>query len=396
MRYAERCRHLAMALVAMGLLWLAMLNTTHAHELRPSIVSIVPPGEGDATVLTIRLRTNLEALISEIGSAHDDTDDAPGASRYDALHAMTSTALSKELRDYLPTLRDTIRIGQLPSGDPGRLHLIDASIPESQHDMPRDSVLTFTAELLPATTGITWQWAEIYGAAILRTDQSDVLFSQYLQPGQQSDTVPLRIGAATSDAALTAAVPQSQGSTFIDYVVVGFQHIIPKGMDHILFVIALFLLSPRFKPMLWQVSMFTLAHTLTLALGITGVLSLPASVVEPLIALSIAVVCVENLLSCRMGQWRLVLVFAFGLLHGLGFAGVLGDIGLSPGAFVQSLLAFNIGVEIGQVTVVLLCFLLAGWPFGTRPWYRTVVTTPASLLIGGIGLLWFVQRLPTG
>ena len=174
---------------------------------------------------------------------------------------------------------------------------------------------------------------------------------------------------------------------------IGYEHIVPRGLDHILFVIGLFLLAPRFKPIAWQISMFTLAHTITLALGMTGIIALPASIVEPLIALSISVICVENLLANRTGKSRLAIVFVFGLLHGLGFAGVLSDIGLASDRFASSLLAFNIGVELGQLTVVFLCFLLVGWWFGEKPWYRKIVTNPASLLIGATGSFWFLQRL---
>jgi hypothetical protein len=86
-------------------------------------------------------------------------------------------------------------------------------------------------------------------------------------------------------------------------------------------------------------------------------------------------------------------VFLFGLLHGLGFAGVLMEIGLEPGRIVSSLLAFNVGVELGQLAVVLLCFALVGWWFGNKPWYRNRVTVPASSVIGAIGFFWFLQRV---
>lgn len=178
---------------------------------------------------------------------------------------------------------------------------------------------------------------------------------------------------------------------FVNYLKLGFVHIIPRGFDHILFVIGLFLLSPNLNALLWQVSAFTVAHTLTLALGATGVVRLPADIVEPLIALSILWVAIENLLTNRFSRWRVVVVFCFGLLHGLGFAGVLLKIGLSGTHFISALLAFNVGVELGQLTVIALCFLTVGWAM-RRPSYHGRVVAPASCAIALIAAFWVVER----
>ena len=177
------------------------------------------------------------------------------------------------------------------------------------------------------------------------------------------------------------------------YIMLGYVHILPKGLDHILFILGLFLFSPKLRPLLWQVTMFTLAHTLTLGLAMSGVVSLPARIVEPLIAASIAYVGIENIRSRALQNSRLALVFAFGLLHGLGFASVLADFGMERGAFMTSLISFNVGVELGQLTILLACFALVGYWFGQRSWYRKWVTVPASALITVIALYWMVERL---
>ena len=166
----------------------------------------------------------------------------------------------------------------------------------------------------------------------------------------------------------------------------------PKGLDHILFIIGLFLLSPRLKPLLWQVTTFTLAHSLTLALSMLGVLKLPSSIVEPLIARSIVYVAVENMMTDRLQRWRPAVIFAFGLLHGLGFAGVLSEIGLSTADFAAGLIAFNVGVELGQLAVVAACFLTVGL-FRGAPFYRAAITVPASLVIAVVGAYWFIERV---
>jgi uncharacterized membrane protein YczE len=104
-------------------------------------------------------------------------------------------------------------------------------------------------------------------------------------------------------------------------------------------------------------------------------------------------VAVENVFTSRLHAWRPLVVFCFGLLHGMGFAGVLTDIGLPRSEFVPALLAFNAGVELGQLTVILAAFLLVGAWFRNKPWYRQRIVIPGSLLIAAVGLFWFVQRI---
>ena len=176
------------------------------------------------------------------------------------------------------------------------------------------------------------------------------------------------------------------------YLWLGYTHILPKGLDHILFVLGLFLLSPRWKTMLLQVTAFTVAHSITLGLSIYGIVSLPSRIVEPLIALSIAYVAVENLFTRDLKPWRVALVFMFGLLHGLGFAGVLRELGLPREEFLTALVTFNLGVEGGQLTVIAAA--LAGVGASMRKaWYRAWVVIPVSMVIAAIGLYWTVVRL---
>jgi hypothetical protein len=111
------------------------------------------------------------------------------------------------------------------------------------------------------------------------------------------------------------------------------------------------------RPLLTQVSLFTLAHTITLALAALGYVVVPGSIVEPLIAASIVYVAVENIFMKNLSPWRPFVVFGFGLLHGLGFASVLAEFGLPESAFVPALIGFNVGVEIGQLSVIAVMFL---------------------------------------
>jgi hypothetical protein len=176
------------------------------------------------------------------------------------------------------------------------------------------------------------------------------------------------------------------------YLWLGYTHILPKGLDHILFVLGIFLLSPRLKTMLLQVTAFTIAHSITLGLSMYGIVSLPSRIVEPLIALSIAYVAIENVATRELKPWRLALVFMFGLLHGLGFAGVLRELGLPRGEFLTALLTFNAGVELGQLTIITAAWLAVG-AFVTRTWYRRAIAIPASCGIAAIGIYWTVTRV---
>ena len=189
-----------------------------------------------------------------------------------------------------------------------------------------------------------------------------------------------------------AVVPPTRRQVAKQYLVLGYTHILPKGSDHILFVLGIFLLSTKLKPVLLQVTAFTIAHTITLALTIYGIVSLRPAIVEPLIALSIVYVAVENIATSELRPWRIALVFGFGLLHGMGFAGVLSELGLPRSEFLTGLLCFNAGVELGQLTVILAAFLLIGLPFRHKPWYRRRVVVPLSLAIAAVGLYWALTR----
>lgn len=179
---------------------------------------------------------------------------------------------------------------------------------------------------------------------------------------------------------------------FMRFLKLGFLHILPYGLDHILFVLGLFFFSTLMRPLLIQVTAFTIAHSITLGLSLVGLFSLPAEIVEPLIALSIAVVALENIFFRRMKPSRWMVVFAFGLIHGMGFAGVLRGLGLPEGQFLTTLLSFNLGVELGQLAVILLAYAATFWAWN-KPWYFRFVVVPVSLAIALTGLYWTVTRI---
>jgi hypothetical protein len=177
------------------------------------------------------------------------------------------------------------------------------------------------------------------------------------------------------------------------YLQLGVRHIIPEGFDHILFVVSLCLLSTKIKTILWQATAFTVAHSITLALSMKSIIIAPSAVVEPIISLSILFVAVENILLTRLKPWRVLIVFMFGLIHGMGFASSLNEIGLPRNQFYTSILSFNAGVEIGQMPVITAAFLLLVIPMGREPWYKRRAAYPLSALIGCIAAFWIIQRV---
>lgn len=185
----------------------------------------------------------------------------------------------------------------------------------------------------------------------------------------------------------------SRGDAAIIYLWLGYKHILPLGFDHILFVLSLFLLSPKLKPIILQSTAFTIAHSVTLCLAAYNVINPSPKIIEPLIALSILYVALENIFSPRLKPSRIGIVFLFGLVHGLGFAGALAEMGLPRNAYFISLITFNIGVELGQLTIILAAwFLMAKW-FSGKSFYRSRIVIPLSIMIACIAAFWTVERI---
>ena len=185
----------------------------------------------------------------------------------------------------------------------------------------------------------------------------------------------------------------SKTDAAILYLQLGFAHILPMGLDHILFVLSLFLLSPKLKPVLWQATAFTVAHSITLGLAMFKVITPSAAIIEPIIALSIMYVALENIFSPTLKKSRIGIVFLFGLVHGMGFANALGELGLPQNSYLTSLIMFNVGVELGQIAVIVAAFLLFGKWFGNKPYYRKFIVIPLSVIITLMAGYWTVERL---
>ncbi len=250
--------------------------------------------------------------------------------------------------------------------------------------------VTLSATLPAATSTIAWRTALVVGAY--------PLFVQGAGSPEVTD------GTAVTEWVNGPQLSRTFGVEDLDrsrdghwpLVWVGLTHIVPNGTDHILFVVGLCLLARSTRQLLAQITAFTVAHSVTLGFAAAGVVTLPAFVVEPLIALSIVYIALENLVAAPLSRWRLAVVFAFGLLHGLGFADALSSLLPSTGTLLLSLVAFNVGVELGQLVVVaatIAVFLLVS---RTGADTQRLIARPASLVIGGAGVLWTLERLISG
>ena len=248
---------------------------------------------------------------------------------------------------------------------------------------------------------LTWHYGWTFASYALAVQEGNSEPEVTWLEGNASSPA-LQLASASSAAAAAAGDSPSTAtgarggrtlSTMGRYLWLGFTHLLPLGTDHVLFVLGLFLLNSRVRPLLAQVSAFTVAHSLTLAASMSGLIHVPAHIVEPLIAASIAYVAIENVLQTRLTSARVTVVFACGLLHGLGFAGVLSELGLPAGQFLVALLSFNSGVELAQLTIVGGAFALLGLRVAERTWYRERVVVPASLMIALVAVYWTVERL---
>ena len=387
----SRLKHLQAIVFILSLF---LLTPLHAHEVRPAIVDLNIDQQGQ---YNMSIKLNLEALMSKVEANIEDTNDSENVDLYNSLRQMSAQDLAQEFLMFEDSLLKNIHLNIDNKDLPMDVSSID--IPDvGDLDLARDSVLNFKGTIPNKAKTLKWNWNKSYGNAALRigTTSSPELYSAYLKEGKTSDAVNLsfKVTDCGSDTAGNKCTTQtSRFDTFVNYISVGFTHIVPLGIDHILFVVGLFLLSTALRPLLIQVTSFTIAHSVTLALGMFGVVNIPPSIVEPLIAASIVYVCVENIYMDHITKWRPVVVFGFGLLHGLGFASVLTEFGLARNNYVSGLIGFNVGVELGQLAVITACFLLVGIWFRKKSWYRQRITIPASIVIAFIAVYWFIERV---
>jgi hydrogenase/urease accessory protein HupE len=366
--------------VALGLLAFLGPARAPAHPLAPTeVTATLGPSNAD---LTLTLAWHLLAGEAESPEAAD------------AYLEVQLQSTGPERAAWLARVRHWLesRVHLVCDGAevPLRVALPALEVP-AQAELPTGSLPALPVEaeatLAPGTAGCRVRLDASLGAAMLhlRRPGRFVEDVRLLGPGETSPDYPLTMQAAQP--------PAPPPPTLGEYIVIGFEHIVPDGLDHVLFVLALFFLGAGARALLWQVTAFTLAHSVTLALGLLGWAHLPDGIVEPAIAASIAFVALEDLFGDRTAtRRRVAVVFLFGLLHGLGFAGALRETGLPTDRFASTLIGFNVGVELGQLAVLAAAFALTR-PIATWAGYERWVRRPACAAIAATGLYWTLTRL---
>jgi HupE / UreJ protein len=349
-------------LLLVMLFLLSAATSAAAHEIGTTRVTldILADGRWRARILTPP-----SALLARLAARMPDIPPDTGV---DAYRPALTAAIGFEID------------GQLSEPKPVSV------IVHQAEDKDRPAVAEIIAEgaLPPQAARATWRFDLVASAYSLSIHHTGL---------QQPTLIWIDGDAWSAPFSLTGAEKKSLAKILSDYISLGFTHVLPLGFDHILFILALCLYAPRLRPLLLQASAFTLAHSATLALTMTGLIRPPSNLVEILIALSIAFVAVENLVAPRPTARRPLIVFAFGLLHGMGFAGALREAAPVSADLVPALIGFNIGVEFGQIAVIGLYILLVGFWTRSRRWYRAWVVSPLSLLIAAAGAAWTWERL---
>lgn len=358
----------------------------YADVVKPALVEISV--FSDARV-NIEIRTSIEALLTGINGRYRNTQEAPNSDEYDALRELEAPDLREAFNAFHPVLLDGVDLIVDGVSIPLEMGVVDIA-PPGYTKVPRASVIRLVGTIPEGAMSLQWYYPMAFGDQAVRVRQVDETAGEYHWSGHQwiKDDKPSQPFSLTE--VFTKPTFWSVASL---YVSAGFLHIVPKGLDHILFILGIFLMSMRLKPLLLQATMFTIAHSLTLSLGVFGLVNLPPQIVEPLIALSIAYVAFENFASDQLSRFRLPVVFAFGLLHGLGFATILTEFGLPEELYVAALLWFNVGVEFGQIALLVCAYLAITVWFSRAEVYRRCVVLPGSLAIGGLGAYWMVERV---
>ena len=278
----------------------------------------------------------------------------------------------------------TSRLRVSASGEP-----LDFQIQKVDPRPDRHGVaLTFQAPLHATASGLS-----VTARFVPENNQHETFLNVYDRSGHVLAQEVLT--AERAHAEVYARGPEGILAVLATFIRAGIHHIF-IGPDHILFIVGLLLLGGTLKRVLQVATSFTLAHSITLALAVLGLVRISGRIVEPLIALSIVYVGFENLRARPGGpDWRTRIAFAFGLIHGFGFASVLREFGLPHGALAWSLLGFNVGVELGQVCIVLAVVPLLALLRAAMPRLATRTVAAGSWGIIGTGGFWFVQRVLT-
>lgn len=359
------------------LLLLGSVSALHAqaHDLPYALVEI---HEGEET-REVRIFTHVPALVLGVERTHLTPAQA------DHLTTLPDNTLARRSEQFAQAMSATLYVavdGVTVDAPQVTMPTLDALRQDAliTADMPRrGSPMRVVLEAMPADS-LEIALPPGLGRAVIVLYQSDAVAGSWaIGAGEVSHPIPL-------------STPMAWQQGFLTYLEQGILHIVPLGVDHILFVLALVLGCQRFGRLVLQLSVFTLAHSVTLAMAALGWVNPPSLLVEITIALSISALALSNLRARPNASLRLGLIFVFGLIHGLGFAGALGEFGLPAGQELTALIAFNLGVEVGQIAVVVAALICIA-SLRQIPDIRKRALQSASIAIAAMGLFWTVERV---
>ena len=354
-----------------------------SHEIKPSIADFTY----DENFLNIKIRLNAELILSNIDASKiSNTNSSSLSDIYDKLRILNTKELEILFKSSWQEISTNIDIKI--NNETKKINLINIEVEDIKNfEISRDTHIYLQVLLNNNSEYFTFSWIKKYGPIILRENSNhkleDELFTEYLQSGIESNQF-----------SFNEKNFKNRLNSFIKFFVLGVQHIIPKGLDHILFIFGLFLFSSSLKKLITQITIFTIAHSITLIFVSLSLMKINPQIVEPIIALSIVYVGIENIFKNYVKEYlRYVVILFFGLLHGLGFALVLSDIGYRSTDLFINLISFNIGIEVAQISIVLVLYLLVALNFAKNKNYRMFFQVPSSILISSIGLYWFFERI---
>lgn len=357
----------------------SLISSCFSHEEQPSVADF----EVANLTLSMKIITNLETLLNDGSNGlsaviSGEVERANKGSYLDLSSGEIKELLFRSWPFLMPGI--FFKANQVDL----QLHLANVLIDFNEGAEAEKTVTIFVTSQIPAGSEyLTFGWSEKFGDLVIREQgDKESLYSGYLSKGEISPKLLLKVEGNLSHSA-----------QFLSYIFSGLYHIIPVGFDHILFIVGLYLVSNQLRLLVLQVSLFTFAHTITLGLASFEIISVSSAIVEPIIALSIIYIGLENYFVRERNNYRNILIFGFGLLHGLGFAGVLTSLELTSEGIFLPLLAFNIGVELGQILVLIFCFISFGYWFRSKLWYYSRVVRPLSSLLVMTGLFWLIERI---
>ena len=358
-------------------------TTSYSHEIKPSIADFYY----DENYLNIEIRLNAELILSNIDASNiSDTNFSPLSEIYDKYRLLDKKELEVVFLEAWEKIKSNFEIKI--NNKLTRVDLVKIKIQDIKNfEISRDSLIYLKIVLNQNSEYFTFKWLKNYGPIILRENNDfkleDNLVTDYLQSGLESDQIYFSENNF-----------RSMFVSFTQFFILGIQHIIPKGLDHILFIFGLFLFSNSLNVLIKQITLFTIAHSITLIFVSLSLIKINPHIVEPIIALSIVYVGLENIFKNYIKEYmRYIVILFFGLLHGLGFALVLSDIGYRSSKLFLNLISFNIGIEVAQIALILFLYLIVGIKFAKNRYYRTAFQIPSSVFIASIGLYWFFERI---